>query len=350
MRLGIISYSTNTGLGYQTFELFKNLSPYKTLVIDISAFNGMPTYHERFTGNVRITKGLPSRDDINWLLQATEVVFICESPLNYWMYEEAKRRGIPTIQQYNYEFFDYVRNPDLAKPTLLASPTSWYRQEVIDMNIAPVRMLIVPVNREKVKFREIKECKTFLHIVGRITYKDRNGTRAFIEASKRLPEFKYVLAIQKPTEAKNLKEYEEIKSLCAGRIRIVEDLENYEDLYLQGDILVLPRKYGGLCLPMNEALSAGLPVIMPDVSPNADLLPKEWLCTARATESFYFHAPVQLYEPNIESLVEVMRAVSGNMELNNRRANEIAETISWETMKPIYTKAIEEVNAYFRNR
>jgi hypothetical protein len=45
-------------------------------------------------------------------------------------------------------------------------------------------------------------------------------------------------------------------------------LPNYLDQYKDGDVLVIPRKYGGLCLPMQEALAHGIPVIMPDIEPN----------------------------------------------------------------------------------
>lgn len=38
--------------------------------------------------------------------------------------------------------------------------------------------------------------------------------------------------------------------------------------------MILPRKYAGLCLPMNEALMSGLPVIMTDIEPNNVILPK----------------------------------------------------------------------------
>ena len=36
-------------------------------------------------------------------------------------------------------------------------------------------------------------------------------------------------------------------------------------------MLVLPRKYGGLCLPALEAAASGLAVLMPDISPNHEL-------------------------------------------------------------------------------
>ena len=43
-------------------------------------------------------------------------------------------------------------------------------------------------------------------------------------------------------------------------------------LYAGFDPLILPRRYGGLCLPMNEALRSGLPVIMFNVSPSDAIL------------------------------------------------------------------------------
>jgi glycosyltransferase involved in cell wall biosynthesis len=42
--------------------------------------------------------------------------------------------------------------------------------------------------------------------------------------------------------------------------------EEQQTLYEGFDALIMPRRYGGLCLPMNEALTSGLPVIMSDTS------------------------------------------------------------------------------------
>lgn len=350
MKTGLIAYSTDTGLGNQTFEFYKHMSPAKTLVVDIKQLNGMPTHHERFTdGEIRIVKGIPRKDDIDWLLTDIEAVFLCETPLNYELYDEAKRRRVATIQAYNYEFLDYIRKPNLPAPTLFAAPTTWYLPEVVDLNIAPVKVLRVPVNRGRIKFRTIKKCETFTHTAGRITYKDRNGTRAFIEAAKQLPQFNYKMYIQKPTEQHLQKEYEELLQLARmANIMLVIDLENYEDLYKTGDVLVLPRKYGGLCLPMNEALSAGMPVVMTDIVPNQELLPKEWLCATRAAESFNFHAPVQTYESELKSLVDTMSRFSDDefMQNANQLADQLASAISWETLKPEYSKAFEGVHAY----
>jgi glycosyltransferase involved in cell wall biosynthesis len=53
------------------------------------------------------------------------------------------------------------------------------------------------------------------------------------------------------------------------------DPDDRAGLYEGLDALILPHRYGGLCLPMNEALTSGLPVIMSNMSPNDAILPQE---------------------------------------------------------------------------
>src|SRR5581483_7515404 len=67
-------------------------------------------------------------------------------------------------------------------------------------------------------------------------------------------------------------------------VKVKHNIANYEDIYKKGSVLVLPRKYGGNCLPMNEALSAGMPVIMSNISPQADFLPDKWLVDAKESD------------------------------------------------------------------
>lgn len=339
MKLGIIAYSSDTGLGNQTWEVYKNLNPHKTLIIDLSRFNGMPTNHERYSGNIRITKGLPTREDMDWLSDDVDTVFECETPLNYDLHQFCIDKGVRVVQQFNPEFLDYWEKPILPPPTLFADPSSWLLNETRELNIAPVEILRVPINRELLKFRKITELKTIIHIIGRPTANDRNGTLEFIELSRRLPDYKYIAYLQPPTDAR-AREYFKIveEQLSNSKVEVITNVPNYEDLYKDGDLLVLPRKYGGLCLPMQEALSCGLPVIMTDVSPNRDLLPSEWLCEASLQGTFYAHRNIDYYQANVDSLVEIVKDF--DIEKGNEKANEIAESLSWENMKDEYNRVL----------
>jgi hypothetical protein len=55
-----------------------------------------------------------------------------------------------------------------------------------------------------------------------------------------------------------------------------------------------------LCLPMNEALTSGLPVIMSNVSPTDAILPQEWLVPDAFNGGLTLRVPIQYF--NAKSL------------------------------------------------
>ncbi len=75
-------------------------------------------------------------------------------------------------------------------------------------------------------------------------------------------------------------------------------------MYKDFDALILPRRYAGLCLPTNEALISGLPVIMTDTSPNNELLPKEWLVKCKKIGQFMTRTIIDIYGSDIKALAK----------------------------------------------
>ncbi len=89
------------------------------MLLDISFYNKLPL-HEDWYPNVDIkTNGFPNRDEIDSFLEGLDVVFFCETPLNYYLIEKANQLGIATICQFNFEFLDHLNNPGL--PAQLSS-------------------------------------------------------------------------------------------------------------------------------------------------------------------------------------------------------------------------------------
>lgn len=350
MKIGLLAYSTNTGLGHQTLEFYEHLHPSKTLVVDLNRFNNMETHHERFNeGDVRVTLGIPKDSDCEWLTDNVDIVFVAETPLNYNLFEAAKRKGVIAIQQYNYEFLDYFRHPEWSNPTILAGPTKWNIEKVRALNIGKVIELPVPVNRNKIPFRQINKLETFVHVIGRPAYMDRNGTFTFLEAALRLnKKYRYKIYYQQPADVRAieyfdpvLREINRAQELLGSNLEVIVDTEHYEDIYKSGDCLVLPRRYGGLCLPVHEALSAGIPVIMTDLSPNDDLLPKDWLVPAFLSGSFQFHVSVDVYSANKQALWETMEYIASDISRFNAQANQIAQSLSWDVLKDEYLNTFQ---------
>lgn len=345
MRLGVVARADDTGLGNQTREFVRHMNPDKVMVVDISSLNGNPQHPEWYKDESALfVRGFPKLGDIRWLLEDIDVVYVAESPYNYELYNEARKAGVKTAVQYNYEFFDWFVYGHYPRPDMLIAPTKWH-YDIIDAfaESEGIRHLHLhfPVNRDHIKYtpRDNKHARSFLHIAGKPAVHDRNGTNSFIDAAKDLyargTPAKFTIATQDQDLINRI-------LVEAGFIRIRQHVENYADLYDE-DVLVMPRRYGGNCLPVNEALSAGMPVIMPDISPNNDWLPKHWLVKAERMGEFRPRQVVQIYNTDLYDLVDKIEWLTHKASMQEERqlADKLAQSISWETLKPMYQTALE---------
>lgn len=330
MKLGLMVYSTKTGLGYQTKSYYKHLNPVKVMHVDLSPLNGVAQNKDWYDEDrTTYVQGYPTFQDIDGFLHGIDVMLFAETPLNYYFYRKAKELGIKTAVVLNWEFFDHIIYPDKPLPDLFIMPSSWHYREAklfADNNNVRIKHLHHPVDREEIPFRQRIIPKTF-HIAGKYATNDRNGT------------FDYLKAIPDGTVITQTSDLVHRISRTYRHCRIVQGVEDHKQLYNYGDIMVLPRRYGGNCLPLNEALSAGCPVVMPNISPNSDLLPKEWLVQAEQYDSFTPRTKIEIYASNIQNLKDTIASI--DITKASQQANEIAETISWSVMKSKYLETLE---------
>lgn len=345
IRVGLLAYSSNTGLGVQTLEFAEHLNPAKVLLVDLSDLNKMPVYPERFAAfDVIPSKGFPTMDTIDRFLDGLDVAFVCETPLNYDLFSRARERGVGTILQPNHEFNDYYADPNLPKPDLFALPSTWHYD---DLPYDNKRLLRVPVAAEKLPTHtDRSNFRRFLHIAGRPAAHDRNGTREVIAAFRQVSHGGATLVVrtQVPEAA------EKFCGWIKGDPRITidsTDVPDYWDAYGGFDCLVLPRRYGGLCLPVQEALGSGIPVIMTNVSPNEDVLPKDWLVSAKRTDEFEARSTIGIYTADVTALTDCIEDFCNMSDRAAgyvyRKAQRLGEDLSWKTLASEYRALFEEV-------
>jgi len=332
MRLTLLVVASDTGLGYQTRDYYKHLNPHRTVIIDISNLNGMPQHYDWYE-EAHVIKGIPTDDQVRNIICAdTDVIMTAETPYNLNTYAIARHLGIKTVCVENPEFYDHIKYPEFELPDLIILPSVWMEEEIrthAESKGTKVLQIHHPVDREDMPFR-LRNSKKPIHIAGKPAANDRNGTWDFLRACPN-----GTVTTQNHDLGVHIRRrYREA--------RVLEGIDSRQEIYQMGDILVLPRKYGGNCLPLNEALSSGMPVIMPDISPNDHLLPKEWLVPATLTGSFTPRTRIDIYTVDWGALrdkIEWMR--SQDMAVLSKQASEIADSISWATLKPQYVQALE---------
>ncbi len=345
MRLGIIARSDNTGLGNQTMELVKMLNPDKILLIDSIFFNNNEQHPEWYKGyNVRkTTKGMPDTREVLAFLDGLDVVISCETFYHLELVDLAKQKGIKTILQYNYELFGHLAHPEWTLPDVLLAPSIWNLDVVIKKFGTKSKVIHLPPPTDSSLFTEAKEInlskdhKRILHIAGKKAAKDRNGTTSILEMMRYSKE-DYEIVIKSQTNLNY--------SNRDPRLKIeIGNPENRQDMYKGFDAMVLPRRYAGLCLPMNEALMSGIPVFMTNISPNNAILPEEWLSESVIIDRFKTKSLVDVYDVNPRRLAKIVDNYVRNNDKNKikNKAYEIGiENFSVNNLKQKYLNIINE--------
>ena len=282
-KLGILARMDDSGLGNQTKRLVDFLKPEKVLVIDSTPFGKNKVQHRDWYKDYNAfgIKGFPTNNDVEIFGKDLTHFFCCENPHNFHFYVYGKRKNYKTYCQTNYEFCDNL-NRLVPLPDKFIMPSYWYLEDM-QHRFGNDRVLYLPPPLDLSKFdSETNKARSyrFLHIVGTLAEHDRNGTLDLLSIIKYIPyDFKLVVRSQHQLPSEYIIKDERI-------VYEIGNVQNPADMYKGFDALILPRRYGGLCLTCNEALASGLPVIMPDISPNNRLLKKNWLVDAKKVNTF----------------------------------------------------------------
>lgn len=339
MRLGLIVRADNRGLGVQTWEAYRHLAPAKTMVVDCPSKAPLPIHLDRFP-DATVVHGFPTAADCREFLDGLDVVYTAETPYNPQLFSLADELNVRTVLHYNFEFLAHLQHPHLPRPTLFAAPSMWRYGDVPFPNKTYLPVPIALDRFEGMQRDPKPTAKHFLHIVGRPAVGDRNGTTDLLAA---LPYVRSAVTVtircQDPAYVPSLLHRRHIPS-NVELVIVSADIPNYWDAYLGADVLVMPRRFGGLCLPVNEALGAGMPVIMPNISPNG-WLPADWLVPATKTGSFMAKTRIDLHTTDPRALAACIdrfatdRAFYATAETI---ARDIAKRNSWEALLPEYQR------------
>lgn len=297
VKIGLVAFASNSGLGNQTRRLAELINPDRILVIDSSPFsiNRVQNmgWYEKY--NYFTSSGFPSNDDVKKFLVNLTHIFTCENPYNFNLIYWAHKQGAKTYVQSNYEFCENLDKPYLPVPTKFLMPSYWKLEEMQELFGKDTVMYLPPpmdnMVFEKNRSKNLKRSgkRRFLHVIGTAAHKDRNGTFDLLDAVKlSKSDFELIITSQHPLPVSCF--------LDDLRVRyMIDDVKNEADLYNDFDALILPRRYGGLSLTCNEALMSALPVIMTDISPNNQLLLKNWLVESEKKEIFHGRSEIELY-------------------------------------------------------
>lgn len=343
MRVGLIARCDMTrGLAIQTHEFFRNMRPDATLVVNselISSWPQTPSAYPAYPESRHITYDPNTYAFVEWdqvasFLLSVDIVYSAETFYDRLFIARARQAGVKTVLHANFEFCDLKGFQDETnRPDAIWFPSQWMRERWPQGS----KYVPFPVARDRCAYRHRDyPARKFLHVVGAPTVLDRNGTKIFTNAVSLVGEGGCEFTVTALTSQHQHR-----------RINNPPPHENYWDIYADHDVLVMPRRFGGQCLPMNEALSCGLPVIMSNCPPQSFFLHPLMMAegTWRGSASMK-PGHVELFNTSTRALARAMNRLSRDGELMGELsswANEWANMHSWETWEPIYRKEFEDI-------
>lgn len=330
IKLGLVCRADNSGLGSLSQDFYKHLNPAKVLII----YGGYENHPERFSNGIICNSGMPTLDQIDEFLKDVDVILTFETPYNWTLISEAKKRNIKTIIIPNYE---WTNNNPPVEPDLWLCPSKLDYQIFKDEG-RKVEYLPIPIDRTKIPFRLRTKAETFVFNNGHGGSIGRNSAREMIEAISRVKsDVKFIVRSQVPID----------NMLNDGKTSFRFGEVKKEDLFNEGDVMVFPHKFDGLSLPIQEAMAAGMPIITTDFFPHNEYLPKDLLfppddigkaklCEECREIDLHFIYP-KLLANKIEEFA------GKNITELSLQMNRLAEELSWDKQKDNYLNLIKKL-------
>jgi glycosyltransferase involved in cell wall biosynthesis len=215
----------------------------------------------------------------------------------------------------------------------------------LDRFPAGAQHLPVPIELDRFPVTEKPlRASRFLHVVGRPAIHDRNGTLDLLQALQHVTAtITVTVTCQVPGYVGSLIHDHNIHT--PNNVTLIldsVDRDFYWTAYYHQDALILPRRFGGLCLPANEAIGAGIPVIMPDIDPNNTWLPAEWLTESMLAGDFRAKQHIFWYRTDPRVLAAKIDPLALDNDFYVRacaKAHVLRQQLSWETLTPRYVEA-----------
>jgi glycosyltransferase involved in cell wall biosynthesis len=186
-------------------------------------------------------------------------VYTAETGYDPRFYERCRLLGVESICHVMPEFDRFTTGLVWERPDRIWLPTEW-RREYVDPSavVVPVPCPVPPRPRRRA------EVRTVVHVGGSRAMPDRSGSRSVFDAVEWATDHvRWIFYTQHDRG---------FPRTLAGRKNVEIRVGSVEDrwaLYDEADLLIAPRRFGGLSLPVLEAAACGLPVLMLDVDPMA---------------------------------------------------------------------------------
>lgn len=341
MKVGLFgARADDRGLGRLTHDFYTHMRPDRTLAIDMGSHARQFTQHlDRYPDATiaAFNGGTLEPATMRRFFTGLDVAVFYETAYDHRAYTIAQAAGCRTVLMAMPEFHRHLTET-LPHPDVVWVPTGWRLDTIPGARVVPVPVALEDAPTPARPSRTLR----ILHVAGHRATGDRNGTLVFLRSLRHLTRH---VSIRVTTQDRRIPNVHSIPKAVTVDTSAGDD---HWRLYSRADLLVMPRRYGGLCLPVQEAMAAGLGIVMTDCEPNPDTWPISPLGCQPGTTIRTPAGPVVLHDADPVQVAAVIDRLATNPDEVadlKAQARTWAEANSWAALTALYRAELERVAA-----
>ncbi len=335
MRVGMVCYATEQGLGYLAKSFYDNGVVDEVIIVKYPG----KTNHTEWYNPPAVLCGRNSirGPEVDLFLRRVDVVLFFETVFDWSLLKLCKNRAVKTVMMPMYEWFPkrFMNHFDkIFAPSLL------------DQDYFP-GSVFTPVPVETKYWEQRTTATHFLHNGGNLGCHEHKGTRQLLQAIPLLKSDAIVTVRAQAESALQRMVYDTFGTHVPENVRIQSGSVSYENLWKGFDVLVAPEKYNGLSLPLQEARAAGMLVMTTDRYPMNTWLPKGPLIPVQRTHRTVVSGGYLEFDECIISPQDIAQTIDDwygkPISKYSLSGKYWAEEMSWNSLKQIYVDELEKV-------
>lgn len=331
MKVGTFCFATSRGLGHLAREFYDHGVITDPLIVLHDAVPNHVEWYAPSTPKTRIEK--QDRQLFRDFVADKDAMLFFETPFDWSILEHCRRIGVRT---YIVTMHECTPDPPPDRPT------RWIHPSLLDVELfadhGPGVFLMLPV---EYPWKLRTTARHFVHNGGYLGHHGREGTREIFEAMGyvKATDIQVTVRMQERVEDRYF-------DMVAGdpRFRWMKGDFPHEQLYAEGDVAVIPQKYNGCSVPIQEALASGMVVMTTNRFPTNSYVPAEPLIPKSGTIKTRIARHLMEFEEAVLDPKVIAATIDkwagediGRFSETGRRA---ARWFSWEYLKPQWMEVL----------
>jgi len=332
MRLGIVGFATNSGLGRQFFDALKHLPVQSAFVLTNPAKRTRFDLLDQSGTDYVLSRHRDAGHFKLWLAhRQIDTVLTWEVPGNWAFVHIMKDRQVRWFHHVNWEWIDIRKLGELRYATLIA-PNQRCITELHELGLKNYICLPTPIDLEFFPFRPRVRAQDFLTINGYGGCGGRRQLDQIIRAWQILGDDAPHLIIRTQIILQKRHKMVDVR---------VNDLDDPRDLYALGDVLLQPSAFEGVGLTLLEAQACGIPAVTTDAPPMNEIC-AGWRLPCRAVKFPFWCRDIIAHRVRAETIATAIRVIAGTdiSEASRRAHRYIKEHYSWSKLQRHWLDAL----------